>query len=224
MHTLRILITALLLATWSLCQLAFAENISLLPKYGSLPKNEAQKKADQQFLAEIDSQYSGDRKKAAADIASSGWQFLRQGNNSAAIKRFNQAWLLDSANGNALWGMAVVSSNTGNTMGALALFLEAQRSVGGDIDFDADYARTVGIVGAERKDGTLIKNAFARFASVYERAPLHTLNLQNWAITLFYIGDYAEAWKKIQLAEATPRRADLDPNFIAALQGKMPRP
>lgn len=42
--------------------------------------------------------------------------------------------------------------------------------------------------------------------------------------SLYYVGNYAEAWKKVRLAEATPRRADLDSGFIAALPAKMPRP
>jgi hypothetical protein len=50
------------------------------------------------------------------------------------------------------------------------------------------------------------------------------LNLQNWAIILFYTGDYGEAWKKIKLAEGAPRAGELDKNFVAALEKKMPRP
>ncbi|MBK9237172.1 MAG: hypothetical protein IPO19_14710 [Rhodoferax sp.] len=50
------------------------------------------------------------------------------------------------------------------------------------------------------------------------------MNLQNWAVTLFYVGNYPEARKKIQLAEVTPRHVELDPGFVAALQGKMRRP
>ena len=49
-------------------------------------------------------------------------------------------------------------------------------------------------------------------------------NLQNWAMTLYYTGDYAQAWRKIKQAEATPRGAELDQQFIALLQTKMPRP
>jgi len=47
------------------------------------------------------------------------------------------------------------------------------------------------------------------------------LNLQNWARTLFHVGNYAEAVKKLKLAESTPQRAELDPAFIAALQSKI---
>ena len=93
-----------------------------------------------------------------------------------------------------------------------------------DIDFAADYAKALGIAGAQNRNDAMLKDAFARFARVYAQSPQHTLNLQNWAITLFYVGNYAEAWRKIKMAEVTPRSAELDQRFILALEGKMPRP
>ena len=69
--------------------------------------HDAQKAADAKFIASIDDYYKGDRKKGAEDVSRRGWQFLRQGNAPEAMKRFNQAWLLDNANGNALCGRAL---------------------------------------------------------------------------------------------------------------------
>lgn len=220
----RTLLAAFLLTLGWFSQAASAQDMNLQPKYGSLAKNEAQKVADAKFIASIDDYYQGDRKKAAEDISSRGWQFLRQNNASEAMKRFNQAWLLDSTNGNALWGMAAIEAGSGKFAASLKLFAEAERFVGNDMDFSVDYAMTVGVAGVQTKNEVLIKDALGRFARLYEMAPQHTLNLQNWAITLFYVGHYAEAWKKVTLAEATPRRADLDPRFLAALQSRMPRP
>jgi hypothetical protein len=48
--------------------------------------------------------------------------------------------------------------------------------------------------------------------------------LQNWAIVLYYTGNYTKAWEKIKMAEAAPRGNELDKRFIAELQSKMPRP
>ena len=173
----------------------------------------------------MDAEYKGDRKKAAGEVALRGWQFLRQGNPQDAMRRFNQAWLLDAGNGTALWGMAVLQMGApGKTDEAMGLFAEADRLVGADIDFAVDYAKALGQVGAGSRNQTMLKDAFRRFAQLHEKAPNHTLNLQNWAVTLYYVGNYAEAWKKVKLAEATPPRAELDPGFIAALQAKMPRP
>ncbi|MBI5784484.1 MAG: hypothetical protein HZA64_03415 [Rhodocyclales bacterium] len=203
---------------------AAADDINLLPKYGSAAKNDAQKAADANFLATIDNFYKGDQKKAAGEVAARGWQFLRQGNTADAMRRFNQAWLIDSTNAHALWGMAAVSGSKGDLDQSLKLFSEAERFVGSDVDFAVDQAKTIGLAGAQSNDKALLHDAFARFARLYERAPQHTLNLQNWAVTYFYVGNYAEAWKKLKLAEATPRKAAIDPGFVAALQEKMPRP
>ena len=106
----------------------------------------------------------------------------------------------------------------------MCLFAEADRLVGSDIDFAVDYAKALGQVGAGSRNEAMFKDAFRRYAQLYAKAPNHTLNLQNWAVTLYYVGNYAEAWKKVKLAEATPPRAELDPGFITALQAKMPRP
>lgn len=224
MHLHRIISLVLLFLIGSAFSVAYAQDISLQPKYGLQPKIEAQKAADTKFLAAVDDQYTGNRKKAADDVSTRGWQFLRQGNVPDAMKRFNQAWLIDSSNGSALWGMAAIQAVSGKHDESLKLFAEAEGFIGSDIDFSADYAKAVGVAGAQAKNNALLNDAFSRFARVYESAPQHTLNLQNWAITLFYVGKYAEAWKRVKLAEATPRRAELDPNFITALQSKMPRP
>jgi len=70
----------------------------------------------------------------------------------------------------------------------------------------------------------MLKDAFDRFEHIYQQAPQNTLNLQNWAMTLFAKGRYSEAWAKVKLAEATPNKGNLDPRFVAALQARMPRP
>lgn len=220
----RALILALLFSAGFATSVVFAQDTNIQPKYGAAPKSVMQKAADEEFLAGIDGYYKGNRRKAADDLSTRGWQFLRQGNKPDAMRRFNQAWLIDNASGSALWGMAAIQAEAGNISASLNLFAEAENSVGGDIDFAVDYAKALGSAGAQTKDDELLKNAFARFARLYEKAPQHTLNLQNWAITLFYIGNYRDAWKKIQLAESTPRHAEIDPSFVADLQSKMQRP
>lgn len=220
----RTLLLAFLVSFGLALQPTYAQDINLQPKFGSLPKNDAQKAADAKFIANIDDYYKGDRKKGALDASSRGWQLLRLGSPLDAMKRFNQAWLLDNTNGNALWGMAAIQAGSGKIDDSLKLFAEAEGFVGNDIDFAVDYAKALGVAGAQTKNETLVRDAFARFERLHEKAPQHTLNLQNWAITLFYVGNYAEAWKIVKMAEATPRRAELDSRFLAALQAKMPRP
>lgn len=214
----------LLLALAATFNCAQAQDLSLVPKYGSVQKNTAQLAADEKFVASMDARYKSDRSKASADTSAYGWQLLRQGNAQDAMRRFNDAWLLNSKNGTALWGMAAIQSGTPGSVDALQLFSEAEPLVGDDVDFGVDQAKAIGIVGAKTRDKALLHDAFRRFGRLYARAPQHALNLQNWAITLFYVGDFAQAWQKIQLAEATPRAAEIDKGFVAALEAKMARP
>ncbi len=207
----------------SLAAAAYGQS-NLLPKYGSTPKNAAQLKADREFLAMMDQRYGGDRKKAAEDAARRGWQHFQQGDTDTSMKRFNQAWLLDHKNASALWGMASVQGSAGKMKTCLELFSEAELYAGGDIDFAVDHARAIGFAAVATRDEKLLQDAFKRYETLYQKAPQHLLNLQNWAIVLYSVGRYAEAWQKIKLAEQTPRSGELDKRFIADLQSRMPRP
>jgi len=201
-----------------------AEGINLLPKYGSGVKSQQLIEEDKKFLATADSLYKGDRAKASRELSDKGWQFLRNANPKDAMQSFNQAWLLDNKNGGSVWGMGAIQSGLGKPDEALKLFSEAETLMGEKLDFEVDHAKAVGFGAVQIRDEALLKDAFARFASIYEKAPRHALNLQNWAITLFYIGNYAESWKKIILAEKVTTASELDSGFMAALQAKMPRP
>ncbi len=204
--------------------LARADDRNLLPKYGGFPPTAIEKEINDKFISGMDEDYHGDLKKASMDMAMRGWQYLASGYLDDAMRRFNQAWLLNKKNGTALWGMAAIEASSGNYDDSMKLFAEAEKFVGSEINFSVDYARTVGMAGVERKDDGLLKDAFDRFGRIYQKAPQHTKNLQNWATTLFGIGRYSDAWEKVKLAEATPNRDELDPRFLAALQSRMPRP
>jgi len=188
-----------------------------------LPKPDWQKAADAVFISGMDEDYHGDRKKASTDMAARGWQYLAEEDYADAMRRFNQAWLLDNDNGVALWGMAAFEASSGKLDESLKLFAEAERFVGDRINFSVDYARAVGIAGVDRHDDALLKDAFERFEGIYKKDPRNTKNLQNWATTLYGVGRYSESWEKVKLAEATPNKDQLDPRFVAALQARMPR-
>jgi len=202
----------------------FAQDRNLLPKYGPLPKLDWQEASDSVFIAGMDKDYHGDRSKASMDMAGRGWQYLQQGDLDDAMRRFNQAWLLNNSNGTALWGMAAIEASAGKFDDSLKLFAEAEKGVGSQLNFSVDYAKALGKAGAAKGDDALLKDAYDRFDHIYQRAPQNTLNLQNWAITLSSVGRYSDAWAKVKLAESTPNKAFLDPRFLANLESKMPRP
>lgn len=195
-------------------------DINQLPKYGGGPKNAAQVEADRRLLEGVDAQFGGDRPRAAREAAQRGWDEFRRGRHDDAMRRFNQAWLIDPTNGAALWGMAAVSGVRGQRSASLALFAEAEPSMRGDIDFEVDHALSLGRGAVDSQDRARIDAALARFERLHAKAPQHVLNLQNWAVTLAALGRYDEAWAKVQLAQSQPRRDALDPRFVAELQAK----
>jgi tetratricopeptide (TPR) repeat protein len=186
-----------------------------LPKHGNVPKADWQKAADDAYIKATDEEYHGDRKKASTDTAMRGWQLLAVGDLEGAMRRFNQAWLLNNNNGIALWGMAAVETEWEKFDESLKLFAEAEKVVGSEINFLVDYSRAVGMAEVKREDDALIKDAFDRFERIYQKAPQNGRNLKNWAMTLFVEGKYSEAWAKVKLAESTPGKGHLDPRFLA---------
>jgi hypothetical protein len=77
-------------------------NIRLLPKYGYAIKTDDQKKADQEFIAAALKQDSTNR-RASNHLIRLGFQYLYS-DITKAMYRFNQAYLLDSANSDIYWG------------------------------------------------------------------------------------------------------------------------
>lgn len=203
---------------------AQAQSMGLMPKFGHTADPHTLSTEEQQFLVQQDQQFKGQRKHAAKAFEKQGWQLLRQHQSDAAMQSFNKAWLLEANNGHALWGMGQIEANRGNAASSVRLFQEAHRLLGFDTDFSVDHARALSLAAIKLNDKKLSDEAFQRFANIYARAPKHTLNLQNWAIALYYTGQYREAWEKIKAAQATPHGATVDPHFVAALQAKMPRP
>ena len=202
----------------------WAQDISLMPKYGGGTKTALQLEADASFLKSMDKNFDGDRLRASEEVARFAWQALRQGRAVDAARRFNQAWLLNPKNGMALWGMGALESDKGSYDSAVKLFDEASAYLQADPDFRADQARALGFIGLETKDQALQERAWRIFEDVKRSSPGHAVNLQNWAIVLYYGGRFQEAWQKIAEAEKTPNAKDINPAFLKALGGKMPRP
>ena len=203
---------------------AFAQVNALLPKYGDQPKSESQKSADASFLSTMDAFYKGDRVKAAEEVASRGWAILRgqsQGTPMDAMRRFNQAWLLNSKNGSAIWGMAAISANSNQMQQASNLFKEAEALLPDDIDLAVDSARFQGMLGLETQNKSMLNTALNQYQVLSIKYPNHTMNWQNWALILFNMGDYPQAWDRLQSALKTPRGKEVDPEFVKALSSKI---
>ncbi len=93
------------------------EGINLIPKYGSKKKCAEQLQSDSDFITDCLKQFS-DRKTAAHYFVRKGWEYFYKNDPETAMKRFNQAWLLDSLNAETFWGF-------GNLIGMKSSFEES---------------------------------------------------------------------------------------------------
>jgi len=83
------------------------QGINLMPMYGHVKKCKEQIESDKNFLQLCEQQF-GNLKKASAVHVDMGWHYFKNGDTETAMKRFNQAWLLDSLNSNVYWGFGVI--------------------------------------------------------------------------------------------------------------------
>ena len=86
--------------------------INELPMYGEREKTPEMLRNDADFIASIEKQNLS-RKEGAEKVAQLGWSYLAKKDPATAMKRFNQAWLLDPENGTAYHGFAVMTAMRG---------------------------------------------------------------------------------------------------------------
>ncbi|WP_182246326.1 tetratricopeptide repeat protein [Cellulophaga baltica] len=100
------------------------EDIHSLPKYGNLKKCAEQLRIDAQFLRECDQIYPS-RALAAVHHIDLAWDLFDAHQIDDAMKRFNQAWLLDKSNADIYWGYGNLMGQQGHFEQSLAFFDES---------------------------------------------------------------------------------------------------
>lgn len=97
------------------------EGINLLPMYGEVQKCDAQIKSDNQFLADCDNEFKN-RKEASQKYIEKAWGCFYNNDENTAMKRFNQAWLLDNDNPEIYWGFGNLMGMRKETKQSIPLF------------------------------------------------------------------------------------------------------
>jgi len=145
------------------------------PMYGGAEKTAEMKEVDQRYIEGVKAM-GFTLKQGAVEAAKRGWTAMRQGDLKTAMKRFNQAWLLDKNNGAAYWGMAAVVADRDHDMEqAGSLFKRALKLLPNDADLHVDYGRFLGkrrwfeqMQGNKQKAVELLKNSTESFRKALE--------------------------------------------------------
>ena len=110
--TLRRVCVGGLLALGAAVAWADAVPVNEQAMYGEAPKTDAMRRADAAFIETMLGQGLS-REGAAKAVVERAWGIWRQGDKATAMRRFNQAWLLDPENSSAYHGFALVVSDRG---------------------------------------------------------------------------------------------------------------
>lgn len=210
---------------------AQAERIPIdqVPMYGPMDRTKVPslKKADEDLIKNGIKGF-GTREKAAEAWFGVGWKYYRNDDLTNAMRRFNQAWLLNPADPKPFWGFAMVRHDQGKAIEAEKYMAKAFELGFREAVFLADYGRICAVtivenpkLPAEAK-ATYLKKSDEMYALAEQTDAKDEYLYGSWATALFWRGDYPAAWEKVSRQRALGGQPS--PQFLKRLTEKMPEP
>lgn len=215
------------------CVTTGGTRIDNVPMYGqpNVQRPDELKRADEDFIKQV-SEGFGSREKASQAWASQGDKFFSEGNLDFAMRRYNQSWLLNPNNYRSYWGFGRVMLEQGK-IGEAIQHLEKSKQLCDDqfqkaaLLTDLGSAYTAQAASAPNAGGPdqarLFSLANKNFAESTSLDATYGNSWRRWAMSLYEQGNYADAWEKVKQSRKQNARP-LPPQFIRALEQKMPEP
>lgn len=179
---------------------ARGRGIDQYPMYGGMDRNAYPqlKAGDEQFISGVTKEV-GSRESASDRFVEEGIRYYSQNNYSMAMKRFNQAWLLNPNNPDAFWGFAVVFHDESRNCEskkmidrALALNLAKPIALA-----DAGRIYTLCAVSDKSIDQQTKTQYFEKSEELYSKAisaaPNNDCVYRSWATAYYWRGDYVHS-------------------------------
>ncbi len=174
------------------------------PMYGSAVHSEVPASDPNDLLIREAVKSAGSREAASQEFLRVGWARYNAGDLNAAMRRFNQAWLLDSLNADVFWAFGSVSLAEKDLDESIAMFDRA-------IALDSHHAKAICGLGAVYQLKAVRAGPSADAPSYLQISdqlfdqgsrldPHEERCYSDWAVTLFLQRRYADAWHKIEEA------------------------
>lgn len=210
-----------------------SQRIDDKPMYGQpeIPRPAHMKELDEAFIKEAISGFNGDRKEASKAWASAAEDFIRQGNAHYAMRRYNQAWLLDPENYLSYWGFGRILLARDEFDASISNLEKAKTLINDTTQEPALLADTCSAYTykamytpednpSEREQ--FFNLAFENCRKSTELDPNYPNSWKRWGYALYDAGNYPEAWEKINKAQSLG--ANVGEKFLDYLSKKMPNP
>ena len=215
-----------------------------LPFYGKTSfeeyfatRDETHKKLDDDFVTGILSKSNESTIIGSNGAISLGWAYLGKGDDKTAIKRFNQAGLIDSKNYNIYWGLGATLGVRNDLSGSLIMFQKAidmydqKYSIASwdIITLHCDYASSYFARYRSNNDSSDLDNTIretdrglALSNSDLEASGSKAQCHFRKSMGLYEKGLYQESWNEVQIAkELNPYVTGLSPSFYAEISKKV---
>ncbi len=200
-----------------------------LPMYGAVKRNDKMLEADGEFIRGVVERL-GSGEKGSVYLAERGWESYNRDDQGTAIKRFNQAWLLDEKNSQAYYGCALVVSKRGRLQQGIRLMEKALELSPADAAVMSDLAYSYALAGQgylldkNLQDLAFLEKSEILFSKASALAPDKSALFAHWAVARYHYGDFTGAWQKVKRARELEGDKEIDGEFLKALQEKMPDP
>ncbi|MNR83673.1 hypothetical protein D3C72_144550 [compost metagenome] len=204
--------------------------IDEVPMYGGMERAQypTLKAGDEKFISDVSAQF-GSRERASIVWVDQAYKFYRQNQLGMAMRRFNQAWLLNPNNAEVYAGFGAVLMDQGKSCEAMSMMEKSLTLSPPEYQgIYADAARIVTLCAVNGKDLTSDGRTklLARSEELYKKAEKIEINKKyvydSWAMSRYLQGRYDDAWS--MLAKARKIGGETPKSFLDLLQAKMPKP
>ena len=208
---------------------ASAQPIDQIPMYGGMNRAEMPdlRAADEKFISDTVQKY-GNKVRASAAFVENGFAYYGRDDLANAMRRFNQAWLLDASNPEVYFGFAVVLHDRRQNCDAAKQF-EKAASFGKYVKGMAPDAGRVLVLcavqdkslSAEAKQ-SLFTRSDALYAEALASEPNKGYVYASMASAMYWRDNFEQAWVYVKLARTNGGR--LPEPFLRLLREKLQEP
>ena len=171
-------------------------------------RGKSQKELDETLIKLIISQM-GSREAAVAERVASAQIYFNSGYPNIAMRKFNQAWLLDPKNAKVYYGFGCILSSRKEFDGAIKMYTEA-------IELDPEYYEAYANRGLDYFNKQALDKAILDFKKEIEIRPNEGQTYNDRAVAYFFREEYDKVWLGVHKAETLGYA--VNPEFIAEIK------
>lgn len=193
---------------------------SLRPEYGNIQKTAEQLEYDQQFINDLLDEYDGNKKEASRKMTELGFQYLyEKGDFVTAMRRFNQAFLVEPDNADIYYGYGTIYFNLGEMDKARMQYDKGLKINSEHSEMLTDYGTTyLGDFYNNIESNKELANERLRIAEKYLNKSYKIDNknsntIYKLAVINMYLENCKEAWKYLKSAKKMK-----NPNVTSAFE------